>query len=106
MEPLFFLAKGSPAGRLPHRRVSASSIDLGDKEVCVICQSGTFHSHKIHRKMRDGEGSSLESDCVQQSSGEMRLLEDTGGSTVWKIKVTFLLKALITNAGVTYETLR
>ena len=36
----------------------------------------------------------------------MRLLEDTGGSTVWKIKVTFLLKVLITNAGVTYETLR
>ena len=60
MEPLFFLAMGSPAGRLPHRRVSASSIDLGDKEVCVICQSGTFHRHKIHPKMRDGEGSSLE----------------------------------------------
>lgn len=56
--------------------------------------------------MRDGEGSSLESDCVQQSSGEMRLLEDTGGIAVWKIKVTFLLKALITNAGVTYEMLR
>ena len=36
----------------------------------------------------------------------MRLLEDTGGIAVWKIKVTFLLKALITNAGVTYEMLR
>lgn len=64
MGPLFFPAKGSPAGRPPRRRVSASSIDSGDKEICVVCQSGTFHRHTIRPKMRAGEGSSLESDGV------------------------------------------
>ena len=64
MEPVSFLARSSPAGRLPHRGVSASSLDSCDKEICVICQSGTFHRHKIHLKIRDGEGSSLETDCV------------------------------------------
>lgn len=52
------------------------------------------------------EKSSLESDYAYSSHLGSKLEDTRRLIAVWKIKVTFLLEALITNAGVTYEMLR
>lgn len=53
MDQLSFPARSSHVGRLPHRGLPAFPIHFPNKEISVICQSGTFHKHKIHMKIRD-----------------------------------------------------